>query len=205
MFRCASFAVFLGAMSLDRHAMAEPQANLGVTAGVVGRGYEREPWDVTAFHLGLRTDVLFGREGTGDFGVGPYAEAMTHAFDEFQIGGGASFLMPIVDTFPLIASAGMYGRIGEDDFGFEPGIATNLFFGSRSYNFTANYVMAFGLDAGFRIGLGESEEMSFLIAAQVDAAFLMLPVVFLIDAIRGGSPDTDKIERSARSPAPTAF
>lgn len=195
----------MGAASLVSRAAAEPQANLGVTAGVAGRGYEREAWDVTAFHLGLRTDVLFAREGTADFGIGPYAEVMTHAFDELQVGGGASFLMPIIDTFPLIASAGMYGRIGEDDFGFEPGIATNLFFGSRSYNFSANYVMAFGLDAGFRIGLGESEEMSFLIAAQVDAAFLVLPVVFLIDAIRGGSPETDTIEREARSGVAPSF
>jgi hypothetical protein len=176
-------------------AAAEPQGNAGLTIGVAGRGYERNVWAETAFHLGLRGDVLFARESVDDFGVGPYLELFTHAFDELQLGGGASLLLPVIDTFPIVASFGPYARVGEDDYGFEPGLATTIFFGTRGYNFSSNYVIAAGLLLQARVGLGESGETSFIVAAHLDTAMLGMPIVFLIDAIRGGSPETDEVPR----------
>jgi len=174
-------------------AHADPQATVGLTLGLAGAGIERRLWSSTAFHLGVHGDVLFGRNRNADFGIGPYGEVLTNGFDEIQLGGGVSGLVPILDTFPLVVSLGAYGRKAEGPFGFEPGLAGELFFGSRSYNFHADYVMTAGLVAQARYGLGPSKETSFVLAAQVDFAILTLPFVFLINAARGGSQETDPV------------
>jgi hypothetical protein len=175
-------------------ARAEPQGNAALTIGVAGRGYDREIWDETAFHLGVHGDLMLFREGASDFGVGPYVEVFTHAFDEVQFGGGASVLLPVTDFAPIVLSAGAYGRHGDDAFGLEPGFAGQLFWGSRSYNFHANYVMAAGLLGQFRMGVGDSRETSIIMAAHLDLAAMALPFIFLVEAARGGSRDTDPVE-----------
>jgi hypothetical protein len=180
---------------------AEPQANLGLTLGAAGRGYDHEPWQETAFHMGLRGDVLFLREASTDFGLGPYAEVFTHAFDELQLGGGVSVLLPIIDAVPLVASFGAYGRAGDDDFGFEPGLATSLFFGSRSYNHSGSYAVTAGLLAQGRVGLGDARETSIVLAAQLDTVFLALPFLYLAEALSGGSSEVERIEPQRRDAA----
>jgi hypothetical protein len=178
-------------------AGAEPQASAGLTAGVAGRGLDRAVWDQTVFHGGLRGDVLFGRSSNRSFGVGPYAEVLTHAFDEIQFGAGVSTLLPVLDTFPLVLSAGVYGRTGEDAFGVNPGVAATLFWGSRSYNFHANYGMAGGLLAEMRLGLGDARETSVVLGAQLDLALMAMPVVFLVNALKR-SPETAPLAGSYR-------
>lgn len=183
-------------------AQAEPQATVGLTLGAAGAGLNRSIWQSTAFHLGIHGDVLFGRSSNADFGIGPYAEVLTNGFDEIQFGGGISGLLPVLDTFPIVVSAGAYGRQGSESYGIqpvtgsyglEPGLAGGLFFGSRSYNFHAPYVMTAGLIAQMRYGLGPSRETSIVLGAQVDFAILSLPFVFLINAVRGGSSETDPV------------
>jgi hypothetical protein len=188
----ASFAVL--ALPSWREARAEPQGNAALTIGVAGRGYDREIWDETAFHLGLHGDLMFFREDTRDFGLGPYLELSTLAFDELQFGGGASVLLPVIDWAPVVLSGGAYGRLGDDSFGVEPGVTGQIFWGSRSYNFHSNYVMAVGLAGQLRVGLGESRETSIVIAAHIDLAAFSLPFVFLVEAARGGSHDTDPVK-----------
>jgi hypothetical protein len=173
---------------------AGPQGTVGLTIGAAGAGLNREIWEQTVFHLGIHGDVLFGRSKNTDFGVGPYLELFTHAFDEVQFGGGASFLLPVIDYLPVVVSLGAYGRKGDDLFGVEPGITGQLFWGSRSYNFHANYVMQAGIIGQMRYGLGESRETSIVVGAHLDFAAMSLPFLFLINAIRGGSPDTDPVE-----------
>lgn len=187
----ASFAALVLA---PQPARAEPQGNAALTIGVAGRGYDRAIWDETAFHLGLHGDLLFLREDTRDFGLGPYLELSTLAFDELQFGGGASLLLPVIEWAPVVVSGGAYARRGDDRFGFEPGVTGQLFWGSRSYNFHSNYVMAAGLVGQLRVGLGDSRETSVVIAAHLDLAALSLPFVFLFEAARGGSHDTDPVK-----------
>lgn len=177
-------------------ARAEPQATAGLTVGVAGAGLERRLWETTVFHVGLRGDVLFGRSSNDDFGVGPYAEVLTHAFDEIQFGAGVATLVPILDSFPLVLSAGAYGRRSGDAAGLEPGIATAVFWGSRSYNFHSSYVMTGGLLAQMRLGLGPSRETAVILGAQLDLAFLGLPIVFLVNAIKGPSPQAAPLRSS---------
>ncbi len=182
-------AVCLCIGATARSADAEPQANASLTLGGAGVGSEGRFWDGAEFHLGVRSDVLFGRSSGTDFGVGPYVEVGTFAFDQLQFGGGASLLLPVSETFPLVASFGPYGRYQDDEFGLEAGLGGALFWGTRSYNFHENYVMVGGLLVGFRESLGPSHESMLVIAAQADLAFIGLPIVMLIDLMRGPSSE----------------
>ncbi len=178
-------AALLAVVAGGPEAAAEPQANAGLTLGGAAVGPGGEVWDHAEFHLGLRGDTIFGRDDVFDFGIGPYAELGTLAFDELQFGGGATMLLPIHASLPLVASVGAYGRVGDDDFGVEPGFSGALFWGTRSYNFHANYVMAAGLLVGYRRSFGQADESALLIAAQLDLAVLGLPLVALINLLRG--------------------
>ncbi len=173
---------------------AEPQANAGLTLGAAAVGSEDQAFDHAEFHLGLRADLMLGRDEPDDFGLGPYLEIGTFAFDELQLGGGATVHLPIHPTLPLVAAAGPFARVGDDGFGFEPGLAGSLFWGTRSYNFHANYVMAAGLLVGYRHVFGDSGESALLIAAQLDLAVLALPVVLLINWARGPTDEAAPIE-----------
>lgn len=174
-------------------ARAEPQASVGLTIGAAGEAYDRQWWKRTAFHLGLHGDILFGRTKTNDFGIGPFAEVMTHAFDSVQFGGGVSGLLPVIDAFPIVLSAGAYGRKGKDAYGLQPGVMGELFWGTRSYNFHSKYVLTGGLLAQVRYGLGPGKETAVVIAAQVDVVLLAMPVMFLITAARCGSGEAAPI------------
>ncbi len=190
----ASVAITLVVASWPAPARAEPQGNASLTLGGAGVGADGEFWDHAEFHLGLRGDVLFGRDQSDDFGAGPYLELGTFAFDELQLGGGGSVLFPIHDSLPLVASVGGFARIGDDDFGVEPGIAGSLFWGSRSYNFHASYVMAMGLLVGYRATFGESRESALLVAAQLDLGLLGVPLVALVNLMRGPTDEARPIE-----------
>lgn len=196
----ALVAALLGAVLLHGTARAEPQASAGVTVGLAGIGLDRQLWDSTVFHVGLRGDVLFGRAANADFGVGPYAEVLTHAFDEIQTGVGVSVLAPIHDTFPLVLSTGAYGRWSGDARGVEPGIAAAIFWGGRSYNFHSRYGMSTGLLAQGRFGLGGSKETAVVLAAQLDLALLALPFVYLFEAAKGPSPEAAPVRRAKPAP-----
>jgi hypothetical protein len=191
--RAASALLFVALALGAGVARAEPQGTAGVTVGLAGAGFDRALWDKTLFHLGVRGDVLFGRSKTTDFGIGPYAEVLTHGFDQIQLGGGVSGLIPVLDPFPIVLSAGAYGRRGDDRFGFEPGVTGQLFWGSRSYNFHGSYVMSVGFLGQARVGLGPSRETSFVLSAQLDVMALALPVVFLASVIRGGSSEVSPV------------
>ncbi len=171
-------------------AHAEPQGNAGLTIGGAAVASDAQfDEGYGAFHLGLRGDVLFGQSSSEDFGIGPYLELGTLAFDELQLGGGASVLLPVIEDWPLVPSLGAFGRIGDDDHGFEPGIAAALFWGTRAYNYHARYAMTGGLLLGYRHSFGESKQTALLIAAQTDLAFIGIPLVALIDLMRGPSAE----------------
>ena len=194
-FRLVGIAgVAIGCCAVAPSAHAEPQVNTGLTIGGAAAGVDGGFFEQPEFVLGLRGDVMFARDDPWDFGVGPYLEIGTFAFDELQFGGGASVHLPVHETFPLVASMGPYARHGDDDFGLEPGIAAALFWGSRSYNFHENYIMAVGLSVGYRASFGESKESALLVTAHLDLAMLGLPFVALVGAIAGPSDEARMIE-----------
>jgi hypothetical protein len=174
-------------------ADAEPQTTAALTLGVVGTGERRALWESTKLHAGLRADVLFGRSGPRDFGVGPYAELGTFGFSDVQLGAGASGLLPVHDDLPIVVSAGAYARAAGG--AVEPGLTAQIFWGTRSYNFDSTYGMAAGLLVGGRYGLGASGETAILIGAQLDLRAMALPFVLLTDALRGASPEATRVPR----------
>lgn len=185
----------LGLALATTEVHAEPQASVGLTLGAAGEGIGGKIWRATSFHLGLHGEVLLGRRQATDFGIGPYVEVLTNGFNEIQFGGGVSGLLPVLETFPLVLSFGAYGRKTLDPFPVQPGITGELFVGSHSYNFHARYVMSAGLIGQMRYGLGPSRETSILVGAQIDVAILSLPLLFLINAARCGSPATDPVQK----------
>lgn len=186
----------------SRAEAAPPQIGVGITAGLAGVAKEGRLWDETVLHLGARGDVLFGRDGSNGFGVGPYLEVMTHDFGELQTGGGASLLLPVTELFPIVLSAGGYlripwtegpGPLADRSYGVEPGLAGTIFLGTRSFNFHSSYEITVGVIGQARFGLGDSRESSFVIAAQADLAALWVPVVFIIHGVQE-SPEATRIK-----------
>lgn len=172
---------------------ADPQWNAGLDVGVAGRGVD-EVWGETAFWLGARGDVMLGRDGDDDVGLGPYVDVGTLAFDELDVGAGASLLLPVIDSLPLVVSFGPYLRAGDDDLGVTPGLAASLFWGSRSYDHHGSYEMAGGLLVQVRHGVGEVGDTAILIGAHLDALILALPFVLLGEAAGGPSSEAQEIE-----------
>lgn len=183
-------------------AAGPPQVGVGVTVGAAGVGTEQRLWDETVFHLGARGDVLFGRDGSNGFGIGPYLELLTHDFGELQGGAGASLLIPVTELYPVVISAGGYvrvpwqgdvGPLAGRSYGVEPGLAGTIFLGTRSFNFHTPYELTVGLIGQARFGLGESRESSFVVAAQIDLAALWVPVVFIVHGVQE-SPEATRIK-----------
>lgn len=200
--RATIAAVALAAAAIARApvALADPQVNAGLDVGVAGRGVDGEVWDQTAFWLGARGDVLFGRSGNADFGAGPYVEAGTLAFDEIDFGAGGSLLLPVIDSFPIVLSLGPYLRLADDDTGVGPGVQASAFWGTRSYDAHGTYEMAGGLLVGLRRGFGDAEDTAILVGAHVDAAILALPFLWMGEALGGPSDEAAPIEPVGRAP-----
>ena len=173
---------FTVALIAPRPLSASPQYNAAIVAGIAGQGSRPELWERTAFYGGIAGDAVFGRESPRDFGAGPRLEIATIAFDDVRLGAGATVHVPVHETFPILLSAGGYARHGSA--GWEPGASARLFFGARSYNYHADYVLAGGLLAGFDYGFGETKETAIVLGVQVDALVLALPFVIAYQALR---------------------
>jgi len=171
-----------------RPAGAAPQASAGLTLGVAGNGDRSDIWASTSFAAGLRGDLLWARTRDADFGIGPYAEVLTTtAFSDFQAGGGISLLFPVSSYLPLVVSSGAYAS-RSSPWGWEPGLAANIFLGSHSFNYHSSYTLAVGLFVDGRYALGDSREVSLIAGARIDLELVGLPFLLVYEAIRGGNP-----------------
>jgi hypothetical protein len=169
-------------------ADAAPQLSTGMTLGVAGNGDRSHIWSSTDFTGGLRADLLWARTRDADFGIGPYAEALTTTgFSDFQAGGGVSLLVPSSQYYPLVFSAGGYAS-RSSAWGWEPGLAGNIFWGTHGYNYHSVYSLTAGLFADGRYALGESHQVSLLLGARIDLELLALPFLLAYEAIRGKNP-----------------
>ncbi|MEO6420575.1 MAG: hypothetical protein ABIP39_14270 [Polyangiaceae bacterium] len=135
-----------------------------------------------AFHLGGRAELLFLRERESDMAVGTYVDLVTERLDTLELGAGSAWLIPIVPSFPLVASAGVFERRAPV-FGWEPGLAANLFFGPRSYNFHSTYAMANGLFVQGRYGLGDGKQADVIFGVQIDLQILALPFLLAYEGL----------------------
>jgi len=162
-------------------AVAAPQLGAGLTTGAGLTDLRTSSGPRLAYHLGGRFDVLFLRERAGAMALGPYVDVATAAFDTFETGGGLEWLVPAGDT-AFVLSGGGFARTSR--FGWEPGVATTLFWGSRSFNYHGVYSLGVGLFAQGRYGLGDGKQADAILGVQVDLAYLALPFIFVFEAIR---------------------
>lgn len=171
------------ALSAPAECAARPQLSGGVTTGAALTDLRVGAGPRLAYHLGLRADLLFGRGRSADMALGPYVDVATAAFDTLETGGGLAWLFPAGST-AFVLSAGGFAR-GARDLGWSPGLASNLFWGSRSYNFHGLYGLTVGLFAEGRYGLDPAiPQADAIVGARVDLAYLALPFLFAIEAVR---------------------
>ncbi len=162
-------------------ASAAPQFGAGLTTGLALTDLRVKSGPRAAYHLGGRFDVLFLRDQAGRMALGPYLDVATAAFDTFEGGGGLEWLVPAGDT-AFVLSAGAFARTSR--FGWEPGAASTLFWGSRSFNYHAPYSLGLGLFLQGRYGLaGDGKQADAIAGVQLDLAYLALPFVFAYQAI----------------------
>ena len=180
------WAPLVGLALAAAHAVAaepaegRPQITSGVTTGAAFTDIRADYGPRLAYQLGGRLDLLLLRESPRDMALGPYAEVTTAAFDTFEGGGGIAWLVPTGST-AFVFSGGAFARTSR--FGWEPGVAGTLFWGSRSYNFHSAYAVGVGLFAQGRYGLGEGKQGDAILGVQLDLEYLALPFVFAYEAL----------------------
>lgn len=162
-------------------ASARPQISAGLTNGLALTDLRAENAPRFAYHLGARFDVLLLRERPNHMAVGPYVDVATHAFDTFETGGGLEWLVPAGET-AFVFSGGAFARTSR--FGWEPGAAATIFWGSRSYNYHGDYGLGLGLFAQGRYGFGDGQQADAILGLQLDLAYVALPFLFLYEAVR---------------------
>ncbi len=176
-----ALAVWALLSGYPRSAGAHPQVSSGLTTGVAFTDLRAENGPRAAYQLGARLELLYGRSAPPDMAFGPYVEVTTAAFDTFEAGGGVAWLVPTGPT-AFVLSGGGFGR--KSRFGFEPGGALGLFWGSRSFNYHSSYAIGAGLFAQGRYGLGgEGRQADVLFGAQIDLEYLALPFLFVYEAL----------------------
>lgn len=168
-------------------ARADPQWNAALVTGLCGRGDGEAFWADTCWYNAGRADVILGRNRNADFGIGPHLFASTADFDDLRLGAGATLHVPAHAYVPALLSASGYARSAGASW--QPGVAAELFLGSRSYNFHGSYVMATGLVLGYHHGLGATPEHTVVVALQLDGLLTAMPLLLGYQWIRGPSDD----------------
>lgn len=176
------YALGLSALALARPARGAPEWNAGVVAGVAGTSSGDALWDGTAFHGAVRGDVLWGRRRWSSLGFGPSAEIGTVAFGDARFHLGATALLPIGSLLSVLVTPAAYARTA-DSATF--GASGRVLVGFRSLNHYGSYAMTGGLVLGIDQDLSAGTERAVVIGAQIDGALLALPILFLVQSIRG--------------------
>lgn len=162
------------------HAQATPQLGAGLTTGAAWTEMRASNDPKLKYHLGGRFDVLLLRERANTMALGPYVDVATAGFSTFESGGGLEWLVPAGDT-AFILSGGGFARTSR--FGFEPGVAGTLFWGSRSFNYHSIYSVGVGLFVQGRYGLGDGRQADAIVGIQIDLEYLALPSLFFYEAL----------------------
>lgn len=174
----ALLAAALTVSGLPSGALAKPQFNAGLETGVCSSesslGVSNLGW-CNALHA----DVLFLRDRSTDFGLGPSLRLGTARFDDLRLDAGLSLLIPSFESFPIVLEAGPHLR----NFG-EPGVFAGAFFGFRSLNHHGRYEIASGLSVFAERSLTSGTPSALWLTARIDAAWLALPFIFAFNALR---------------------
>jgi hypothetical protein len=174
--------VIAAALCISERAGAAPQWNSGIVAGVAGTG-ESPHWSNTKFFGALRGEALFRGVGPVGIGLGPALEVGTAGFSDARFGAGATLLVPLDGVVALGVSPGSYVRTAHGSA--EAGISARLFFGVHPSNIVGSYALAGGVLLGADRDVGGSKSSALIASLQVDGMVLALPVILLVEWIRG--------------------
>ncbi len=161
-------------------AQERTQWDVGLATGICGLGTNGALWQETRWCSAARGDVLFGRDSERSYGYGPYASVATASFDDLRIGAGGSVLLPVLPTWPIVLSGGGLLRTGTGRT--QVGAEGWLFWGGRGMNFHGTYNLAHGLLLGFQRTFDDQADSAVWLMGQVDAVWLAMPFIFLINA-----------------------
>lgn len=157
---------------------AKPQWNSGLETGVCGSGssigFENAGWCNA-----VRVDVLFLREHSTDFGIGPTARLGTARFDDVRLDAGVSALLPLFDSFPIVLEAGPHLRNLH-----QLGVYGSAFFGLRSFNYYGHYEAAGGVAVTAERSFASGTPSALWVTARVDGSWLLLPGIFLYNLVK---------------------
>jgi hypothetical protein len=167
------------ALLLARPTSAEPQGHLALRAAPCGIGNEGKLWESTRFCGGFAGDLLLFRKRNRDVGLGPYVEVLTAGFWDARFGGGASLLLPVTDSFPLVVSVGAF-----DHELRAAAVGATLFWGNRSYNFDSVYNYSLGIYASVYRDLDAEGATLVSLGVELDTFFLVAPFLFAFQAVR---------------------
>jgi hypothetical protein len=165
----------------SKSACAETQVGSGIALGVAGTG-EPVAWSHTKFFGAVRGEALFGAASPGALRLGPALEVGTIGFSDLRVTAGPTLLVPLDEILALSLTPGAYARTND---GATFGLSSRAFFGVHPWNRVGSYAMSGGLLLGLDRDLGKAPESAFVVAAQVDGMLLALPVILLIEWIRG--------------------
>jgi hypothetical protein len=159
-------------------AGAKPQWNAGLESGVCGRGSSLG-FKALGWCNALHGDLLFLRERSGDFGLGPSLRLGTANFDDLRLDAGLSVLLPLFESFPLVLEAGPHLRNFD-----QPGVYASAFFGLRSFNYYSHYEMAAGLSVTAERSFTAGTPSALWITARIDGFWIALPFVLLYNGLK---------------------
>lgn len=178
-----SGASLLAATLTPASVAAAPRVGTGVVAGVAGTGGDGDVWTGTSFHGAVRADLLWGREGVRDLGLGPALELSTVGFSDARFLAGPTLLVPFNSLVSL--SLTPHGGARTDEGRWSAVAGGRALFGVRVFNHHGGYDLAGGLLAGFDRDLGSRGTSALVIGAQLDGLVLALPFVILAGWIQG--------------------
>lgn len=176
---CAALAL-VGTLAPAPIAAAKPQFAASLTPALCSRSTDARG---LCFHGSARADVLFLRERSSDFAVGPVLELGTVNFEAPRVSAGISWLVPF-DPLPVVLSAAPLVRLGAAP---SAGGSARVFWGIRGYNHSGSYSAAGGILLGFDQLLGANSEQVWHVGLQLDAMWLSLPALLLVGWARGPS------------------
>ena len=159
---------------------ADPQWTVGLVGGGAWGARTESGRSGAGFFGAVSGDVLLGQARNTEFAYGPYARVGSLRFEDARLGAGGSLLVPVWSGAPLVLSGGGWWQAGGAGSG--PGLEVWGFWGLRSHNFHHSYSLANGIVLGWQRRLGDHGGDTLVVGAQLDAALLALPFLFLYEA-----------------------
>jgi len=172
-------ATLLAILAVASPAEADPQGHVALRAAPCGVGSDAKLWQETRFCGGVTGDLLFFRQRNRDVGLGPFVEVNTAGFWDARFGGGVSLLLPVMESYPLVLSAGLF-----DHELRAASLGGTVFWGARSYNFDGAYNYALGFYASAYRDLDAERATLVSIGVEVDGFFVLAPFLFVYQALR---------------------